>query len=581
MLATRRISILVPVTLAMSVVATAALAAREVSESSFGAAFSEHRTSDVTLVRATLPTTSVQEELLLDELQAARQSGDIHTARALQELLDALHGVTGGDPQDAAGNGPDCVEFPTGEEQTGERWAGDVRITQSDENRREPSIAAAPDGELFAAVEQQADGSIRLYRSTNGGQSWAWFVGITSGEAARNPSLTYAESGAAGTWLYVAYMQENADGTKGVRVFRQDPNNAVNFDFTTVASNIAATSAIYPRICSDNALFSGYYLYVTYTANYVDYYPALFSRSTDYGLTWSAAQNLTGGAENSAFLTRPDVGFGTAGLFVAFEKLGWNGSSWITQVWITRSTNYGTSWTAPVQFVESGESFHPSVGAAIGSNALVVGYTRDYDTDTDVHYAYSTDGGATYSVGGSLSWSFDDEDSVDLAVSPSGGRFHAAYRHLNEIWYTSAAVGTPNSWTSAIVVNDTGTASATYPLPSICTDPPALPDYEACVAWTDFRNPFYDAYFDHAFTGCVGDMNCDGAINFGDINPFVTFLSNFAAWQGEFPGCNAANGDINCDGIFGQGSFGDINPFVALMTQCGSGCPCPGPIVCP
>jgi hypothetical protein len=542
----------------------------------------EQRPSDVKLVRATLPTTTVQEDLLFNELQAARQAGNTDTAHELQAALDALHGVTGGSPQPpAAWDGFDRVRFPTGEEQSGgERWAGDVRITESDMDRREPSLAAAPDGELFAAVEESS-GWIRLYRSANGGQSWAWFVGITSGTAARHPSLIYAESAAAGTWLYVAYLQENADSTKEVRAYRQDPNNMDNWDFTTVASNIADTSAIYPRICSDVALFGAYYLYVTYTANYIDYYPALFSRSTDYGLTWSAAQNLTGGAENSQFPSRPDVAFGTAGLFVAFEKLGWDGSAWVTQVWITRSANYGSSWSTPVQFVESGESFHPSVAAAVDSNALVVGYTRDYGTDTDLHYAYSTDGGATYTAGYSLDWSYDDEDSADLAVSPSGGRFHAAYRHVNEIWYTSAAVATPTSWSSAIVVNDTGTASATYPLPGICTTPPGLPNYEACVAWTDFRNPFYDAYFDHAFAGCVGDMNCDGVIDFGDINPFVTFLSNFAAWQGEFPGCNAANGDINCDGVFGQGSFGDINPFVALMTQCGGGCPCPGPGGCP
>jgi hypothetical protein len=80
---------------------------------------------------------------------------------------------------------------------------------------------------------------------------------------------------------------------------------------------------------------------------------------------------------------------------------------------------------------------------------------------------------------------------------------------------------------------------------------------------------------------CVGDVNCDGQIDFADINPFVLYLSNFATWQGTYVGCNPANGDINCDGSYGEGSFSDINPFVSLMTQCGSGCACPGPISCP
>ena len=62
-----------------------------------------------------------------------------------------------------------------------------------------------------------------------------------------------------------------------------------------------------------------------------------------------------------------------------------------------------------------------------------------------------------------------------------------------------------------------------------------------------------------------GDLNCDGAIDFGDINPFVLYLSNFAQWQ-TYYGCNPLNGDINGDGTYGQASFGDINPFVALLT---------------
>jgi probable HAF family extracellular repeat protein len=68
----------------------------------------------------------------------------------------------------------------------------------------------------------------------------------------------------------------------------------------------------------------------------------------------------------------------------------------------------------------------------------------------------------------------------------------------------------------------------------------------------------------------IGDMNCDGTYgytSFGDINPFVMYLSNIAAWQATYPGCPPENGDINGDGTFGQGSFGDINPFVTLLSQ--------------
>jgi hypothetical protein len=66
---------------------------------------------------------------------------------------------------------------------------------------------------------------------------------------------------------------------------------------------------------------------------------------------------------------------------------------------------------------------------------------------------------------------------------------------------------------------------------------------------------------------CHGDLNCDGALNFGDINPFVMYLSNYANWVNQYPNCPPRNGDCNGDGIYGQASFGDINAFVAIISQ--------------
>ena len=60
-----------------------------------------------------------------------------------------------------------------------------------------------------------------------------------------------------------------------------------------------------------------------------------------------------------------------------------------------------------------------------------------------------------------------------------------------------------------------------------------------------------------------GDLNCDHAVDFGDINPFVLALTDPAAWQTAYPDCPLANGDVNADGTF---DFGDINPFVVLLT---------------
>ncbi len=60
-----------------------------------------------------------------------------------------------------------------------------------------------------------------------------------------------------------------------------------------------------------------------------------------------------------------------------------------------------------------------------------------------------------------------------------------------------------------------------------------------------------------------GDLNCDGLVDFGDINPFVLALTDPAGYARAFRSCNILNGDINGDGLT---NFGDINPFVRLLT---------------
>jgi len=61
----------------------------------------------------------------------------------------------------------------------------------------------------------------------------------------------------------------------------------------------------------------------------------------------------------------------------------------------------------------------------------------------------------------------------------------------------------------------------------------------------------------------LGDVNCDFALDFGDINPFVLLLADPLAWATAYPACPLLNGDINADGAV---NFQDINPFVALLT---------------
>jgi hypothetical protein len=93
--------------------------------------------------------------------------------------------------------------------------------------------------------------------------------------------------------------------------------------------------------------------------------------------------------------------------------------------------------------------------------------------------------------------------------------------------------------------------------------------------------------------GCLtarrGDLNHDGSVTFGDINPFVLALSSPAGYAATYPGFAETDssgqhytgglvlflGDLNCDGSVG---IADLNPFVQRVIGgcCSVDCgPCP------
>jgi hypothetical protein len=68
--------------------------------------------------------------------------------------------------------------------------------------------------------------------------------------------------------------------------------------------------------------------------------------------------------------------------------------------------------------------------------------------------------------------------------------------------------------------------------------------------------------------GLRADLNCDGAVNALDIDPFVLALVDPAGYAAAYPGCTVLNADINRDG---KANPFDIDPFVECMVN--HGCP--------
>ena len=80
------------------------------------------------------------------------------------------------------------------------------------------------------------------------------------------------------------------------------------------------------------------------------------------------------------------------------------------------------------------------------------------------------------------------------------------------------------------------------------------------ATWIDYRVKVYGTA---AAAPTAGDVNCDGAINYGDIDPFVMALTDPGHYAEMYPECDRMRADVNGDGLVNNA---DIDPFVALLT---------------
>jgi hypothetical protein len=94
------------------------------------------------------------------------------------------------------------------------------------------------------------------------------------------------------------------------------------------------------------------------------------------------------------------------------------------------------------------------------------------------------------------------------------------------------------------------------------------PDGVTVAVWEDSRDGGINLYAQNlnpnGTVGNLGDLDCDGDLDFGDINPFVLALSNPAVYPEYYPACNMLLADIDGDGFL---YFSDINPFIALLSN--------------
>ena len=144
-----------------------------------------------------------------------------------------------------------------------------------------------------------------------------------------------------------------------------------------------------------------------------------FSRSTDYGATWSPPVNLSG----AAIGTNPAIAVDGSGNI----NVAWNYyTSSLNDIYFSRSTDNGVNWTPPVNVSwTTGWSWTPAIAADTSGNLFVVWW--DLTVNEEIYFSRSTDSGASWSFPLNLSNTpIGESTHPDIAVDISG--------NINVIW---------------------------------------------------------------------------------------------------------------------------------------------------
>jgi hypothetical protein len=446
-------------------------------------------------------------------------------------------------------------------------------------------MVSTSSGKYFIVVESMDTSGIDIYQSSDGGNTWQYYIGIgVTGSEITDPAIAVPED--CEDYMYVVY-------SIGWRLY------LVKIDLSDKSYSVHTIEGgdesilTNPRIVTDsNDQGCYYWIYVAYrcidTPVLLEGYRSghacvnggsgiIATRSLDKGENWGD-YNMLGGSAGGGHV---DLSYGGGNIYATWRKAEAYPAHDVN-VLVSRSTDYGVSWSTGVNLCDSvsRDCRRPRVAAIQDGSEVVVVYTFEDVISNKVYYAYSTDKGTTWTKHNLLAgWPNNIGphpyfENPDISVDPSLGDFHvimwsddALYRSKHYILYTHAPHDNLTNWSTRKMVNDTEQASREYTPPTVAVD---WMSGEAGIAWSDERTSTNAIYFDRADwpltynlkvtkegtgTGRVSSSpagidcgtNCSAGYLVGTVVTLTatpTPGSTFAGWSGD-PDCS--DGEVTMD----------------------------------
>ena len=328
----------------------------------------------------------------------------------------------------------------------------------------------ADDGDMYVAVNTRPDtedGEIKVYKSTNHGDTWNSWATVTYGSGFDAVDVLVGEWGS----------DEFAERELHVFVTATDGtvwDNRIDLSTVTGAPVLIANEGSGKQVTSISAardpVPDTFSLYVTWEVTSGTSHQVKVARSTSNGGAWTNQFTFDG-------YQQPDIDAGPAAS-ANHVYLAAVADNFPNDVYVTRSTDRGANWGSWTNLT-SGDSanYHGAPAVASSTDAAIptvwVAYNY-YKTVTyggaDLHFAYSTDGGNNWTQNRTLSaeQGFDElmPDMVGHRAGPSRW-MNIAYHHsqsarTNVVWQWVSG-STPANWWAPRPVNDNPTHPAMGP----------------------------------------------------------------------------------------------------------------------
>jgi Neuraminidase (sialidase) len=316
------------------------------------------------------------------------------------------------------------------------QWSVPVDVSNNAGDSAWPAIAADA-GTVYVAWDDWTTGNddIFLSKSTDGGFTWSTQLNV-SNDAGRSEDPAIAiDSGT----LYLVW-DDDEFGNYEV-LYSNSTDGGVTWSAAVNVSNTDGSSYS-PTIAIDAGTIHAAW-YDDTSGNWEIFY----SKSTDGGATWSPAVNVS---NNLGWSDNPAIVADSGAAYLTWH----DDTSGNNEIFYSKSTDGGVTWSTPLNVSNNtGSSYSPTV--VIDAGTIRLAWADSTPGNWEIFYSESTDGGATWSTLVNVS------NNAGLSFRPriaiEGGTIHLAWLDYapgnGDIFYSNSTDGGA-TWSSAVNVSN-------------------------------------------------------------------------------------------------------------------------------